>query len=93
MLIPAMVGDMSSVHVPCANTPGKNAISPAPGTEAPPSPPEDVDQLAVLLQFPPSTETQYLLAPCVTLMLNTISTQPKRIFLINVKAVGKRPPN
>ena len=49
---PATEGAISKVQLPLlAAAPSKIAISAAPGTDAPPAPPDVVDQLAVLFQF------------------------------------------
>ena len=50
MINPFTVGTISRLQFPNPE-PLKFAISVAPGTEAPPGPPEDVDQFAVLFQL------------------------------------------
>jgi hypothetical protein len=60
-LIPATFGEALMAQFP-TRAASKKATSLEPGTVEPPDPPDVVDQLAVLLQFPGADATQYRLA-------------------------------
>lgn len=83
---PATVGAISRLQVPKPLA-LKTATSVAPGTDAPPGPPEEVDQLAVLFQFDDDEAIQNRFWPKMLpeRMVRKLTNSTRAYFFIEIK--------